>query len=237
MATVGSVMDPEHTAETAARTDDATPVRVLLVDDEWLVRAGLRTMLTGVQGIEVVGEAADGTSVPEQAREIGADVILMDIRMPRTDGLTATRQVRAGDDPPAVIVLTTFDQDDLVLNALRGGAAGFLLKTTPPARIVEAIRSVAAGEPAFSPRIIRTLVDHVTDDRHQRRDAARRRLNQLTDTERRMADAVALGLSNAQIAERLVVSVATVKSYVSRLLTKLDMENRVQIAILVHDAE
>jgi DNA-binding NarL/FixJ family response regulator len=237
MATLGGVTDPLHTVETAARTEDATPLRVLLVDDEWLVRAGLRTMLTGVEGIEVVGEAADGTFVREQARETGADVVLMDIRMPRTDGLTATRQVRAGDDPPEVIVLTTFDEDDLVLSALRGGAAGFLLKTTPPERIVEAIRGVAAGEPAFSPRVLRTLVDHVTDDRHQRRAAARRRLDQLTDTERRMADAVALGLSNAQIAERLVVSVATVKSYVSRLLTKLDLDNRVQIALLVHDAE
>ncbi|WP_242905914.1 response regulator [Actinomadura terrae] len=230
-------MDTVHTAETAARTEGAAPVRVLLVDDEWLVRAGLRTMLTGAEGIEVVGEAADGTLVREQARETGADVVLMDIRMPRTDGLTATRQVRAGDDPPEVIVLTTFDQDDLVLNALRGGAAGFLLKTTPPGRIVEAIRAVAAGEPAFSPRIVRTLVNHVTDDRHQRRLAALRRLDQLTPTERQMADAVALGLSNAQIAERLVVSVATVKSYVSRLLAKLDLENRVQIALLVHDAE
>jgi DNA-binding NarL/FixJ family response regulator len=133
--------------------------------------------------------------------------------------------------------LTTFDQDELVLGALRAGAAGFLLKTTPPNRIVEAIRGVAAGEPAFSPRIVRTLLAHVTDDRHQRRVAALRRLDHLTDTERQMADAVALGLSNAQIAERLVVSVATVKSYVSRLLTKLDLDNRVQIAILVHDAE
>jgi DNA-binding NarL/FixJ family response regulator len=237
MATLGSVTDTVRTTETATRTEDATPVRVLLVDDEWLVRAGLRTILTGVEGIEVVGEAADGTFVLEQAREAEADVILMDIRMPRTDGLTATRQVRAGDDPPEVIVLTTFAQDELVLSALREGATGFLLKTTPPDRIVEAIRGVAAGEPAFSPRILRTLVDHVTDDRHERRAAALRRLDQLTETERQMAEAVALGLSNAQIAERLMVSVATVKSYVSRLLTKLDLDNRVQIALLVHDAE
>jgi DNA-binding NarL/FixJ family response regulator len=213
------------------------PIRVLLVDDEWLVRAGLTTMLGGVEGIEIAGEAADGAAVPAAVRATRADVVLMDIRMPGTDGLTATRLLRAADGAPEVIVLTTFDTDEHVLRALRAGAGGFLLKDTPPAEIVTAIRRVAAGEPMLSPSVTRKLIAHVTGQDHQTRTFARTRLACLTDSERRVAEAVGRGLSNAEAAAELYMSVTTVKSYVSRIMRKLDLNNRVQIALLVHDAE
>ncbi|MEU4828228.1 response regulator transcription factor [Actinomadura sp. NPDC023710] len=213
------------------------PIRVLLVDDEWLVRAGLATMLGGVEGIEIAGEAADGAAVPAAVRATRADVVLMDIRMPGTDGLTATRLLRAAEGAPEVIVLTTFDTDEHVLRALRAGAGGFLLKDTPPAEIVTAIRRVADGEPMLSPSVTRKLITHVTGRDHQTRTAARTRLACLTDSERRVAEAVGRGLSNAEAAAELYMSVTTVKSYVSRIMRKLDLNNRVQIALLVHDAE
>ncbi|MEU9840742.1 response regulator transcription factor [Actinomadura sp. NPDC048032] len=213
------------------------PIRVLLVDDEWLVRAGLATMLGGVEGIEIAGEAADGSAVPAAVRAARADVVLMDIRMPGTDGLTATRLLRAAADAPEVIVLTTFDTDEHVLHALRAGAGGFLLKDTPPAEIVTAIRRVAAGEPMLSPSVTRKLITHVTGRDHQTRTVARTRLACLTDSERRVAEAVGRGLSNAEAAAELYMSVTTVKTYVSRIMRKLDLNNRVQIALLVHDAE
>jgi DNA-binding NarL/FixJ family response regulator len=215
------------------------PVKVLLVDDEWLVRAALRTMLSGLDDIDVAGEAADGAAVPEAVRSTGARVVLMDIRMPGTDGLTATERLRARPDAPEVIVLTTFDTDDMVLRALRAGAAGFLLKDTPPAGIVEAIRRVAMGEPILSPSITRKLISHVRtlggDD--TARDAARTRLAALTGSERRVAAAVGRGLSNAEVAAELHMTVATVKSYLSKILRKLDFNNRVQLALLVQDAQ
>ncbi|MFG2004872.1 response regulator [Spirillospora sp. NPDC048911] len=213
------------------------PIRVLLVDDEWLVRAGLATMLGGVEGIEIAGEAADGAAVPAAVRATRADVVLMDIRMPGTDGLTATRLLRAADGAPEVIVLTTFDTDEHVLRALRAGAGGFLLKDTPPAEIVTAIRRVAAGEPMLSPSVTRKLITHAIGRDHQTRTAARTRLARLTDSERRVAEAVGRGLSNAEAAAELYMSVTTVKTYVSRIMRKLDLNNRVQIALLVHDAE
>ncbi|MEU8308182.1 response regulator transcription factor [Actinomadura sp. NPDC048955] len=213
------------------------PIRVLLVDDEWLVRAGLATMLGGVEGIEIAGEAADGAAVPAAVSATRADVVLMDIRMPGTDGLTATRLLRAADGAPEVIVLTTFDTDEHVLRALRAGAGGFLLKDTPPAEIVTAIRRVAAGEPMLSPSVTRKLITHVTGRDHQTRTGARTRLACLTDSERRVAEAVGRGLSNAEAAAELYMSVTTVKTYVSRIMRKLDLNNRVQIALLVHDAE
>jgi DNA-binding NarL/FixJ family response regulator len=194
-------------------------------------------MLSGVEGIEIVGEAADGAAVAEAVRSCRADVVLMDIRMPKTDGLTATAEVRAAADAPEVIVLTTFDTDELVLRALRAGASGFLLKDTPPARIVDAIRRVSAGEAILSPAITRKLINQVTDGDDQRRTVARAKLATLTDSERRVAAAVGQGLPNAEIATGLIMSVATIKSYVSRILVKLDLNNRVQIALLVHDAE
>jgi DNA-binding NarL/FixJ family response regulator len=214
-------------------------IRVLIVDDDPLVRAGLSMILNGVSDVTVVGEAADGTEVLSAVRAHSPDVVLMDIRMPRMDGIEATAALRKLPNAPEVLVLTTFDADEHVLGALRAGASGFLLKDTPPAEIVAAIRRVAAGEATLSPSVTRRLIAHVTaatDDSDRRRAEARRRLDTLTEREREVALALARGCSNAEIAQQTFMSVATVKTYVSRLLTKLDLNNRVQVAILVHDA-
>ncbi|MFB9907777.1 response regulator transcription factor [Allokutzneria oryzae] len=210
-------------------------MHVLLIDDEWLVRAGLTTMLSGAEGITVVGEAGDGAGVVELVRSTRPDVVLMDLRMPGTDGITATAQLR--DLPPAVLVLTTFDTDELVRRALRAGADGFLLKDTPPADLVAAIRRAARGEPTFSPGILRKLMAQIADGDEGRRARARSALATLTQSERRVAEAVGEGLSNAEIAASQFMSVTTIKSYVSRVLVKLEVANRVQIALLVHDAK
>ena len=213
------------------------PTRVLIVDDDALVRAGLSMLLAGADEIEVVGEASDGNEVADAIAEHDPDVVLMDIRMPGIDGLTATELVRAQDDAPEVIVLTTFEADDYVLGALRAGASGFLLKDTPPAEIVRAVRTVAAGEPMLSPAITRRLIGHVTDSkRDDRKRHARAQLDRLTQREREVALAIGLGKSNADISRELYMSVATVKAHVSRVLEKLALNNRVQIALLAHDA-
>ena len=212
-------------------------IRVLVVDDDALVRAGLTMLLAGADDIEIVGEAADGSEVEQAIAEHQPGVVLMDIRMPGMDGLAATEIVRRRDRPPEVIVLTTFDADDHVLRALRAGASGFLLKDTPPADIVRAIRAVAAGEPILSPAITRRLIGHVTgSDGGERRRHACEQLDRLTDREREVAVAIGRGRSNAEISRELYMSVATVKAYVSRLLEKLGYNNRVQIALLAHDA-
>ncbi|WP_369138179.1 response regulator transcription factor [Modestobacter versicolor] len=218
------------------------PVRVLVVDDDPLVRAALAMVLGGAEGLELAGEATDGDEVAGAVERCAPDVVLMDIRMPRTDGLTATEQLLARRDAPEVIVLTTFDADDQVLRALRAGASGFLVKDTPPAAIVEAVRRVAAGEPMLSPTVTRQLIAHVAaaapaGSGDGRADRARARLAQLSDREQEVALAVGRGLSNAQIGSELFLSVPTVKAHVSRLLVKLDVANRVQVALLVHDAE
>jgi DNA-binding NarL/FixJ family response regulator len=222
------------------------PVRVLVVDDDPLVRAALAMVLGGADGLSLVGEATDGDEVPDAVARHTPDVVLMDIRMPRTDGLTATEQLRAQQRPgtgPEVIVLTTFDADEQVLRALRAGASGFLLKDTPPATIVDAVRRVAAGEPMLSPTVTRQLIAHVAEAIHptagpdgDRHTQAIVLLDRLSEREREVALAVGQGLSNAEIGARLYMSVATVKAHVSRLLTKLDATNRVQIALLTHDA-
>jgi DNA-binding NarL/FixJ family response regulator len=212
-------------------------IRVLVVDDDALVRAGLSMLLAGAEDIEIVGEATDGGEVPQAVAEHEPDVVLMDIRMPGTDGLAATELLRAQGDAPEVIVLTTFDADDDVLRALRAGASGFLLKDTPPADIVRALRTVAAGEPMLSPTITRRLIGHVTDSEGGvRRRHAREQLDRLTGREREVAVAIGLGKSNAEIGRELYMSVATVKAHVSRVLEKLGFNNRVQIALLAHDA-
>jgi len=218
---------------------DARPaqVRVLIVDDDALVRAGLTMLLAGADDIEIVAEAADGSEVEHAVAEHRPDVVLMDIRMPGMDGLAATEIVRGRDRPPEVIVLTTFDADDHVLRALRAGASGFLLKDTSPADIVRAIRAVAAGEPILSPTITRRLIGHVTGgDGGERRTHAREQLDRLTEREREVAVAIGRGKSNAEIGRDLYMSIATVKAHVSRLLEKLKFNNRVQIALLAHDA-
>lgn len=213
-------------------------VRVLVVDDDPLVRAGLRMMLAGTDDITVVGELPDGADVTAGVNELAPDVVLMDIRMPKVDGLAATEALRRRPHPPEVVVLTTFDTDEHVLAALRVGASGFLLKDTPPADIVDAIRRVAAGEPMLSPTVTRQLIAHVAGGpADERRRQARGVLDQLTDREREVAVALAQGKSNAEISGDLYMSVATVKAHISRLLTKLDLNNRTQLALLTHDAD
>ncbi len=213
-------------------------IRVLLVDDDALVRSGLRLMLGGAPDIEVVGEAADGSEVLPLVAQCAPDVVLMDIRMPTLDGLAATEQLRARPDAPEVLVLTTFHTDEHVLRALRAGAAGFVLKHTPPPEIVAAVRRVAAGEPVLSPAVTRQLMAQVAGGGARPRAAeAQARLAALADREREVAVAVGRGRSNAEIAAELFMSVPTVKTNVSRILAKLGLNNRVQIALLVHDAE
>jgi len=214
------------------------PIRVLLVDDDALVRSGLRMMLAGAAQLAVVGEAEDGRGVLPAVDRHHPDVVLMDIRMPRLDGIAATRLLRAQPRPPAVIVLTTFDADELVVRALQAGAAGFLLKDAAPADIVRAIESVHAGDGTLSPAIARRLIALVAGDHGEatRREQARQRLASLTPREYEVATAVGRGLSNADIAGQLHMSTATVKAHVSRLLVKLDVDNRVQIALLVQRA-
>jgi DNA-binding NarL/FixJ family response regulator len=216
-------------------------IKVVIVDDDPLVRAGLAMILGGARDICLVGEAADGREGLAVIGESKPDVVLMDIRMPHMDGLEATAQLVGGPDAPAVIVLTTFDADEYVVRALGDGATGFLLKDTPPASIVDAVRKVADGEPMLSPSVTAQLIRQVSDSSPMRADdrgrAARARLAELSDREREVATAVGVGKSNAEIARDLYMSVATVKAHVSRILTKLGAANRVQIAICVHDAE
>jgi DNA-binding NarL/FixJ family response regulator len=212
--------------------------RVLLVDDDALVRAGLRMILSSSEELEVVGEAADGADAVASAQAHRPDVVLMDIRMPGMDGIAATAALRRMNTPPHVIVLTTFQADEHVMSAIRAGADGFLLKDTPPAEIVRAVCLVAAGEAMLSPSVTRTLLSRLgNDETTERRRVAAERLASLTDREREVATAVGSGASNAEIAASLFMSEATVKAHVSRLLTKLDVTNRVHIAILVHDAQ
>ncbi|MEU7746883.1 response regulator transcription factor [Nonomuraea sp. NPDC049158] len=218
------------------------PIRVLIVDDDALVRAGLSMILGGTGDIEIVAEAGDGSEVPPLVAAHRPDVVLMDIRMPDVDGLTATEALRAAGSPPEVVVLTTFHADAQVVRALRAGAAGFLLKDIPPRELVEAIRKVAAGEPILSPAVTRQLITHVSEDgggagrRTDRARDARDLLAKLSERERDVALAVGQGKSNAAIGRELYMSVATVKAHVSRILTKLDLNNRVQIALMVYDA-
>ena len=215
----------------------STPIRLLLVDDDALVRAGLSMMLGGAEDIAIVGEAEDGTAVLAAIDAHRPDVVLMDIRMPKLDGLGALRLVRARPHAPEVIVLTTFDVDEHVLTALRDGAAGFLVKDTPPMEILRAIRLVAAGDAMLSPTVTRKLLDFMAADGAPAVTArATERLGELTDREHEVAVALGRGSSNAEIATELYMSIATVKAHVSRLLMKLDLDNRVQIALLVHDA-
>jgi DNA-binding NarL/FixJ family response regulator len=220
--------------------DVTRPVRVLIVDDDALVRGGLQMMLGGAQGVEVVGEAEDGSEVLAAVDRHHPDVVLLDLRMPRLDGIGALTLLKQQPSPPAVVVLTTFDTDDHLLQALRNGAAGFLVKDTPPADIVRAIELVAAGESMLSPTVTRKLIDRLAagdDGDGARSEEARARLCDLTDRDREIALAVAEGKANAAIASELHLSVATVKSHVSAILSKLDLDNRVQIALLVQDAQ
>jgi DNA-binding NarL/FixJ family response regulator len=219
------------------RADESAPIRVLIVDDDALVRAGLTLMLKGAPDLHIVGAVADGGEVESAVAEHRPDVVLMDIRMNGLDGIEATRRLRARAGAPEVVVLTTFDADELVFRALRSGASGFLLKDTPPEGIVDAVRMVVAGEPILSPSVTRKLIAHlVPGEESRRRTDARQLLARLSEREREVALAVGQGKPNAVIAGELHMSVGTVKGYVSRILTKAGLDNRVQLALIVHDA-
>lgn len=212
-------------------------IRVLLVDDDPLVRSALSLMLGGQTDIDVVGEAGDGQAGVELVDALQPDVVLMDIRMPVMDGLEATRRLHSRPAPPSVVVLTTFDADDHVVSAVAAGADGFLLKDTPPSDIVSAIRTVAAGDAMLSPSATRSLVSRLrSTTTTERTTTAADRLTVLTERELEVAVCVGRGLSNSEIASELYLSIPTVKSHVSRLLTKLGSSNRVQVAMVVHDA-
>jgi len=212
-------------------------IRVLLVDDQELVRTGFRMILADEDGIEVVGEAANGREALDSATKLHPDVIVMDIRMPVMDGVEATRRL-VGDDAgsgPRVLVLTTFDGDEHVVEALRAGASGFLLKDVTPADFVRAIRIVAAGDALISPSVTRRLLDRFArlavpaDERHAEG------LRQLTQREQEVLKLVAQGLSNGEIAERLTLAEPTVKTHVSHLLMKLDLRDRAQLVVMAYE--
>lgn len=212
-------------------------IRVLVTDDDPLVRAGLSLMLDGAANLEVVGEAADGREAIDRVRQVHPDVVLMDLRMPGMDGIEATRAIAEDPAGPKVVVLTTFDADDHVVRALSAGAAGFLLKDTPPPQIVEAIGKVVAGEPMLSPTVTENLIRRVTAESvDSRRAEAVRRVGTLAERELEVARAIGHGRSNAEIASELYMSVATVKAHISRIFAKLDAGNRVQVAITMHEA-
>jgi DNA-binding NarL/FixJ family response regulator len=211
-------------------------IRVLVVDDEALVRSGLRMILEAAPDIVVVAEARDGDEALAAVRTHRPEVVLMDVRMPGIDGLTAAARLGLDPDAPKVIMLTTFDLDDYVHAALRAGAVGFLLKDTPPLDLAAAVRTVAAGHAMLAPSVTRRLISAFAVKDTSTVDHARRRLEVLTDREQEVVRAVARGLSNAEIAGALGMAETTVKAHVSRALAKLGLTNRVQAAILVHDA-
>ncbi|WP_200264253.1 response regulator transcription factor [Streptomyces sp. HSG2] len=215
-------------------------IRVLLVDDDPLVRSGLRLILKGAPDVKVVAEAADGAEVAALVTDHSPDIVLMDIRMRGMSGLAATEALRARPAPPEVLVLTTFNTDEHVLRALRAGASGFVLKDTPPQEIVAAVRKVAAGEPVLSPAVTQQLIAQVSEGtgggRETRAERARAQLALLGDREREVAVAVGQGKTNAEIATELYMSVPTVKTHVSRILAKLALGNRVQMALVVYEA-
>ncbi|MFJ8792221.1 response regulator [Streptomyces sp. NPDC102462] len=218
------------------------PVRVVIVDDDQLVRVVLRLVIDGEPDLTVVAEAADGDAAIAVVDEQRPDVVLMDVRMPGRDGLSATREILTRRVPPRVLMLTTFDSDALVLGALEAGALGFVLKDTPPPRILDAVRTVAEGNPVLSPTATARVIAAATGPRSSyardsTREAARRQLATLTERELETARAIADGLGNPEIARRLHISIATVKAHTSNLFAKLAVENRVQIALLVRDAE
>ncbi|GAA2654008.1 MULTISPECIES: response regulator [Nonomuraea] len=211
-------------------------IRVLLADDQTLVRAGFRSILSDEDDLDVVGEAANGREAVSKARELRPDVVLMDIRMPELDGLEASRQIAA--DPrlsgTRVVILTTFDLDDYVYGALKAGASGFLVKDTEPAELIHAVRVVARGDALIAPSITRRLIAEFAG--RVKRPAPGPQMNALTEREREVMELVAQGLSNDEIAARLVLSPATAKTHVSRIMTKLDVRDRAQLVVLAYEA-
>ena len=210
--------------------------RVALVDDDSLVRAGLSMILGADPGIEVVGEAGDGSGAVELVQRHRPDLLLMDVRMPTMDGIAATRAVTALAEHPAIIMLTTFDMDEYVFTALEAGASGFLLKDTPPTDLIHAVHVVARGDAMLSPTVTRRMLSHFSHANPSHAPQQHPGLGALTERETEVLGAVGAGLSNAQIGARLFMSEATVKAHVSKIFAKLDCTNRVQIAIIAHEA-
>jgi DNA-binding NarL/FixJ family response regulator len=209
-------------------------IRIVVVDDQQLVRAGFCALLDADPGIEVVAEADNGHDAVQLARRYRLDVVLMDIRMPGLDGIEATRLIRALPDPPEVLVLTTFDTDENAFDALQAGAAGFLVKDTPPAQLIAAVRAAAVGGAVISPTTTRRLVDHLLAARAARERQVPPALDPLTEREREVLKLIALGCSNREISARLGISELTTKTHVSRLLAKLNLDSRVQAAALAY---
>jgi DNA-binding NarL/FixJ family response regulator len=211
------------------------PVRVLIVDDDDLMRAGLRGVLSSDESIEVVGEAGDGRDAVYRTRLLGPDVVLMDVRMPDLDGISATRELLAAFPEVRVVILTTFEQDDYIFGALSAGASGFLLKRTAPEQLVAAIHTIAAGDSLLSPSVTRRVVGRMA--RHPGPDASRdARLDELTPREREVLGLVARGLSNGEIAATLVIEDSTVKTHIKRILAKLGVRDRVQAVIFAYES-
>ncbi len=215
-------------------TEQERPIRVAIVDDQELVRAGFRALLDAEPGIEVVAEAATGERAVDLVPTYAPDVILMDIRMPGMNGIEATTQIRSLPEPPQVLILTTFDTDENVFDALEAGAAGFLIKDTPPVQLIEAIRAAAAGGAVISPTTTRRLVDHLVAARLRKERPASETLDVLTEREREVLELIAVGCSNREISARLTISELTAKTHVSRVLTKLGVTSRVQAAAVAH---
>jgi DNA-binding NarL/FixJ family response regulator len=211
-------------------------ISVLVVDDEQLVRSGLRMILESAPDLEVVGEAADGAEAVALARKLQPDVVLLDIRMPGMDGLTAAAHLAELPNAPKVVLLTTFDLDEYVHRGLRAKAVGFLLKDTPPRDLITAVRTVYEGNAMLAPSVTKRMLERFAAPSGNSAAEAARRLEVLSEWERAVLVGVARGLSNAEIAAELGMREATVKAHVSRILTKLEKNNRVQIAILAHDA-
>ena len=209
-------------------------IRVLLADDQALMREGLRTILDAHDEIEVVGEASDGSEAINQARRLEPDLVLMDVEMPGTDGITATRRLLAdGPSAPRVVVLTTFDREDYIAEALRAGASGFLLKTASPSELADAVRNAMTSEALFAPEVTRRLIETYLTRPNPASSAT---LAELTDREREVLVAIASGLSNSQIADSLFLSQATVKTHVNRLFSKLGVRDRAQAVIAAYEA-
>ena len=212
-------------------------IRILLVDDQALVRAGFRMILDAEPEMEVVGEASDGREAIDQVRALSPDVVLMDIRMPELDGLEATRRILdGGDDAPKILMLTTFDLDEYVYEALRAGASGFLLKDTPPEQLVAAIEVISRGDALLSPTITRRVISEFVKGTGPKPQAQFPRLDDLTAREREVLMLIARGLSNAEIAKALFVSETTVKTHVARILMKLNLRDRVQAVVLAYES-